>query len=483
MKLRKRALALLLSLVMVISLMPAMVFADDSGSQNTKTAIALEYQGSLEYKPAGVDSDGDPYDAYFTGSDEPGSKVIITWNDNTKSTFVCKLYKITGEDGSKATAVGYFPEDVKPHVVPVEYGGTDADNSVYISWDIDNNGKITISYYYDWYYTDTDGSLQNEEKRISTTVQGIKPVSLKYEGPTLTYPLNGAPRDVYPYREGAKIIITFSDGSTKTAVGKMWSTTVNGKNHSECDYLFEGDKPNIAFYDDGFPYASNSVQIDFDYDNATEEVLPIKYRGAKGSIPVSRGEINAPDKMWAGDGGYWVEIDGATVESVKSSNTAVLVAKKGYSYDENNVKTPYYYLNAKKAGKATITVDYSTPDGETGTLEKIITVSKYPNHIKSLKVDGKTVKISKNKYDYSKKAGKNTKSFKIKMALKNGWKIGSIEAYKYKKDDTRKKMKVTKTMLSKGSVISFEKKYQSCYVTVYMYKGSDEISYSISLYR
>lgn len=483
MKNKNRAIAILLSVVMVLTFMPMMAFAED---QNTKKATALEYKGNLEYEPAGVYDDGEAYDAYFSGWDEPGNKVIITWDDKTTSTFVCKKYNIKEEDGSKATAVGYFPENVTPHVVPVEYGGTDADNDVYFDRDVDNNsGKITISYYYDRYYTDADGNLQTEGEEISTSVQGIKPVSLSYEGPALTYPRNGVPSDVYPYQEGAKIIIAFSGGTTKTALCKKWSTTVNGKKHTECDYLFEGVEPNIVISEDGYPYVSNSSPIYFDFDNATKEGLPIEYKGVKGSIPVAEGgyEISAPDRMWAGESGYGVEIEGAAVESVKSSNKAVLVAKRGFFYDENDVKTPFYYLTAKKAGKATITVKYSDPDGKTGTLEKSIKVKKYPNPIKSLKVNGKKVTVSKNKYMYSKGNFKSTKAI-VKVTLNKGWKIADTWAYGYTKSGKTVKIKITKKMLTKGTVIKkLLKKYQTIDIGFTMIKGDDDISYNINLYR
>ena len=114
-------------------------------------------------------------------------------------------------------------------------------------------------------------------------------------------------------------------------------------------------------------------------------------------------------------------------------------------------------------------------------IKKTITVKKYPNQIKSLKVNGKAVKVSENKYFLDSKTGKT--SVKIKMALKKGWKIKNVEAYAYTKNYTEKKISATKKAISKGSAISFPKKYRELHVTVNMSKGKDVVSYTFYFYR
>ena len=106
------------------------------------------------------------------------------------------------------------------------------------------------------------------------------------------------------------------------------------------------------------------------------------------------------------------------------------------------------------------------------------------NEIKKLTVLGKNVNLKKtdNKFFYSKKC-KTTKP-KIKMTLKKGWKIEYISAGAYKNGNYKKEVKVTKTMLKKGKAISFSKKYDNVYISVFMINSKgDRINYDISLYR
>ena len=230
---------------------------------------------------------------------------------------------------------------------------------------------------------------------------------------------------------------------------------------------------------------------------------------AFGVFAVSTGSAYAKDKKWTvlanedrwvGDPANYVSVcdlnsfdnkDGpvyATVTSVKSSKASVLeVIKEKRSFEDH--KETAYILESKKAGKATITVKYKKPSGKTGTLKKTITVRKYPKEIKSLTVNGKSVKISKNKFSFRKKTSR--KNVTVKMALKKGWKISRVYCYRYKKNGNLSEVKVTKKMIRKGLSISFPKKYDNMLVSVYMTDGKDNdeesnshiISYDISFYR
>ena len=182
------------------------------------------------------------------------------------------------------------------------------------------------------------------------------------------------------------------------------------------------------------------------------------------------------DNSWGNENGPTY----ATVTSVKSSNTAVLAAKKETLYYEDHTEKGYL-LNSKKAGKATITVKYKTPAGKTGTLKKTITVKKYPKQIKSLKVNGKTVSTSKHKFFFDRQTSK--KSVTIKMALKDGWKITDVYGYRYTKSGKESKVKVTKKMLKNGTSISFPKKYEKMSVCVYMENGKSSIYYDVFFNR
>ena len=161
--------------------------------------------------------------------------------------------------------------------------------------------------------------------------------------------------------------------------------------------------------------------------------------------------------------------------SAKSSNTKVAKITK-----EIDVDTYLYFLECKKAGKTTITVKFRTPDGDK-TLKKTITVKKYPNEFKSLKVNGKKVNIKKNKFYYNCTTSKKTVS--IKGVLKKGWKIRKIEAKRYDKYANESNVKITKKMITKGSSIKFPKKYQELYVNVYLYKGKSKINYEMIIGR
>lgn len=209
---------------------------------------------------------------------------------------------------------------------------------------------------------------------------------------------------------------------------------------------------------------------------------------AFGLVFSSVGEVKAasseyvplPSVMWIGEYSYLVSVykmDSSkeyTVKKVTSSSSAVKIKKE--KWDDKT----YWLATPKKAGTATVKVTYKK-SGKTKKISTKIKVKKYPNHIKSLKVNGKKINISKNKFTYTKRY-KGT-SAKIKMALKSGWKIKSVDGVYYKKD-TNKSFKVKKSQIAKGSKISFPKKYESMDVWIRMVnKKGDVITYDVYLYR
>ena len=171
----------------------------------------------------------------------------------------------------------------------------------------------------------------------------------------------------------------------------------------------------------------------------------------------------------------------ATIDSIVPSDSS-MVSIKANTWEDNGEVYKYYDIKAKKAGKVTLTVNYTTPDGTKVKQDALIRIKKYPNPIKSLKVSGKTVKVSKNKYFYSKGKYKSTKAA-VKVALKSGWKITDVRAYWYTKSGKEKKVKITKKMLTKGTAIKFPKKYASINIGFTMMKGDDWIDYNVDLYR
>lgn len=170
-----------------------------------------------------------------------------------------------------------------------------------------------------------------------------------------------------------------------------------------------------------------------------------------------------------------------TVTSVISSNKSVVKVVKETAYNEKGKKQTYFHLNYLKKGKATLTVKYKKPNGKKATIKETLKIKNYPKMIKSLKVNGKTVKVSKNKFSYTVKKFKKT-SAKIKMATKNGWKIKEATVDLYGKSYKYKELK--KSVITKGSSISIPKKYDMAIVYIYMEnKAGNQITYEVDFIR
>lgn len=141
-----------------------------------------------------------------------------------------------------------------------------------------------------------------------------------------------------------------------------------------------------------------------------------------------------------------------------------------------------FFMKSKAPGEAVITAKYIiNGESEPRTMTQYVTVEKYPNHIKSLKVAGKTVKISQNKYNYEKTNFKKT-AFNVKLALKKGWKITSLNGV-YTDYERDKSFKVTKKMITGKKKISFPKKWKECSIKINMKNGDKTISYYIFVER
>lgn len=190
------------------------------------------------------------------------------------------------------------------------------------------------------------------------------------------------------------------------------------------------------------------------------------------------------DRVYVGVGYYDPKKDKSyegKVTSVTSSNNNVVKVVKDTYYNEKGKKATSYHLKYVKAGAADITVKYTRPNGQKAVIKKTLQIKKYPNMIKSLKVNGKTVKTSKNKFQYSVNKFKKT-SAKIKMATKNGWKVKEVTADYYGKSYKYKELK--KSVVTKGTAISFPKKFNYMIIYIYMEnKSGDQITYEVDLFR
>ena len=209
-------------------------------------------------------------------------------------------------------------------------------------------------------------------------------------------------------------------------------------------------------------------------------------------VIASIGEVNAeskyqlmmPDNMWANDpSGYSVSAFETSTQNyydavkITTSNSKVIKVES-YKYEGNRS----YLLYAKKPGKAVIKVTIKLKNGTRKTLKRTVQVKKYPAPLKSLKVNGKAVGLSANKYQVEKKVSGSKVSAKV--APKSGWKIAAVYGHYYDKNWNMKDVKVTKTAVKKGTSISFPKKYGSMdiYVALVNSKG-ESFSYGIHFVR
>ena len=211
-----------------------------------------------------------------------------------------------------------------------------------------------------------------------------------------------------------------------------------------------------------------------------------------------------PTSLWPGKS-YGVKIEKydetlgysirAKLIDVTTSDPSVVGLKKytvrtSYSQGDDDGLTDLgtsvsYIFNMmpKMPGEAVITAEYLV-DGESEprTMTQTVIVEKYPNHIKSLKVNGKAVNVSKNKYYYCKENYKKT-AFKVKFALKKGWKITSLKGTLYSDYKDDKYFKVTKKMITGKKKISFPKTWDICTIEINMTNGDKTISYKIDMER
>ncbi len=174
----------------------------------------------------------------------------------------------------------------------------------------------------------------------------------------------------------------------------------------------------------------------------TEAVTIIKY--AKQDVDDSGAKLNIQNIKTVPSG---------TVKNLKSSDTSIatVTTKK-----IDNVT--YIYAKAKRAG--TTTVSYKC----NGQKYKIkVTVRKYVNPVKSIKIGSKTIKSSKfaNTANYTLKYSKfKNQTSKVTINLKSGWTLDPIYYYFYyqkgwsKSDMIANKGKVT-IAGGKGAAIFF----------------------------
>ena len=420
MKLRRKAISLLLVLTMMLTFMPAMAFAaDENGSadgaqlaaaqaaqeaqeakaraaeaarakaadeargalqseakleldpdeKNTKKALSLIYNGDKSYNK-GIDGDEPDFYGFYTA----GNEIVVKWEGGSESKFVCVEYKDKRYAQEDGTSVSYFPEGVtEPHYsTDPDDGDEYIDNDVYFDYSIDEEGNITVSHEYRYDYETEDGWDWDYETVYSEPFKGKCLESLKYEGPDVHYYEGDDPEDADFRQVGAKIIMQYSDGTTKTAECIQW-----GKEEWQKDYFFEGVTPQTKTETEaGETYTYTTNDVYFDVISATADKLVIEHDGAKGEIPISVKEYAKPESV------KFKPVNGAAQISTIGNNYAYLEGEGNeleVTFDDGSVKkyvfkrAPGYdfwaFVNVSDEGDTTWTSFKSNTRFKKGTKE------------------------------------------------------------------------------------------------------------------
>lgn len=169
MKIRQRALSVLLTLVIVLTFMPALAFAD-AGSQKP---VGLEFQGddfiySSKYVNEELQKSGSSiaFDDFFA----EGNKLIVKYSDHNE-VFEARHFRYPDMGEDDGQMLEYFPEGEEPQFSKVD-GYWTATNRAEIEHSINKDGLVTITYFY---------GVEGES--VSTTRQAKEynePVSISY---------------------------------------------------------------------------------------------------------------------------------------------------------------------------------------------------------------------------------------------------------------------------------------------------------------
>ena len=208
-------------------------------------------------------------------------------------------------------------------------------------------------------------------------------------------------------------------------------------------------------------------------------ILDTSVADAAGSWDLWMDSVGFVGQDW---GGFWVGNDktgeNAEVISVKSTEPKILKVVK--HEEDGNV---FWTAAAKKPGKVTLKVKYKRPDGRKASLKKKITIKKYPNQIKSLKINGKKVKIADNKF-FCLEENVTSSKIKVDLKLKKGWKIRSVNGNLWNAGGNGSKViKKAKSHVKNGDAIKFPKKYRDFELMIGMTDGEDSIMYHIRISR
>lgn len=219
-------------------------------------------------------------------------------------------------------------------------------------------------------------------------------------------------------------------------------------------------------------------------------VAPVPAMAASGKVAVYVSSNSAENQVYVGEEGYvgaYYTKSGKSVplKSVTSSDKSILKVKKYKYWDAKGKKYTGYNVVGKSIGNVTVTIKYKV-NGKVKTKKKTITVKAYPNAIQSLKVNGKTVKLTGDKKFYYSKKYKKT-SAKVKVTPAEGWKVRNVygDLAKYTKNSAKtKRIKGAKKVVISGKKVKFAKKYNNLSYYIELVNDNGEtFSYNVNLWR
>lgn len=209
----------------------------------------------------------------------------------------------------------------------------------------------------------------------------------------------------------------------------------------------------------------------------------------KAEAKESRYEIGCPKVIHVGEKSFISVWDRKTneeliVTSVKTANKKIVKLKSQYWWDDSDKRHTRYDPVGVRPGKTKLTIRFKTAGGKTRTVSRNVKVAAYPDHITSLTVAEKKVRLTKDRrYEYFARCSKTAPV--IKMKLKKGWRIQSVEGnyWNPRKEGEIVSIRNGKKLINNGKAFKFPKGYSDFEIMIRMTNGKDSIDYYIHLDR
>lgn len=191
------------------------------------------------------------------------------------------------------------------------------------------------------------------------------------------------------------------------------------------------------------PYYSQKQVLYMTSTTADTSYRVINVSNLTKSQTIAKNTVKSSDKKVAEP--YYLQTSATTY----SSKTEYFENKDWNNSYNDKYYSYYLSLKLKKAGTATISFKIKGIDG---TQKSTVTVKKYTNPVKSLKISGISSDL-KNKtksgsYVSGIKMTKTTKNATVKVTPAKGWKLSNVEVYDVTNDRTTKTYSYSKPMSS-----------------------------------